>query len=89
MSPRAADPEKRQSILKAALELFVQRGFHGTAVPDIARGAGVGAGTIYRYFSNKEALVNELYRHWKTELSGRLLDNFPMAAPPREQFKTY
>ena len=56
-----AAKEKHQKILSAALELFANRGFHGTAVPDVAKLAGVGAGTIYRYFENKEALVNAVY----------------------------
>ena len=54
--------DKREAIMAAALELFVERGFYGTAVPEIAERAGVGAGTIYRYFESKEALVNALYR---------------------------
>ena len=54
--------DKREAIMTAALELFVERGFFGTAVPEIADRAGVGAGTIYRYFESKEALVNEIYR---------------------------
>src|SRR5689334_15289154 len=57
--------DKREAILAAALELFVERGFYGTAVPEIAERAGVGAGTIYRYFESKETLVNELYREQK------------------------
>ena len=51
-------PDKREAILAAALEAFVEKGFHGTAVPEIAARAGVGAGTIYRYFESKEAVVN-------------------------------
>src|SRR5438067_8425981 len=42
--------DKREAIMSAALELFVERGFYGTAVPEIAERAEVGAGTIYRYF---------------------------------------
>src|SRR5690606_27876447 len=60
-SQRAIVTDKREAILHAALELFVERGFWGTAVPEIAEKAGVGAGTIYRYFESKEALVNALY----------------------------
>jgi AcrR family transcriptional regulator len=80
------DPEKRTAILDAALELFVERGFHGTAVPLVAERAGVGAGTIYRYFENKEALVNELYRQWKNAISTHVLRDFPANAAPRDQF---
>lgn len=78
--------DKRRAILEAALELFVERGFHGTAVPEVAQKAGVGAGTIYRYFENKEALVNELYRHAKGRMVGGCLDGFPAGAAAREAF---
>ena len=47
--------------MTASLALFAERGFHGTRVPDIAERAGVAVGTIYRYFPNKEALVNAVY----------------------------
>ncbi|HEY0255434.1 MAG TPA: TetR/AcrR family transcriptional regulator, partial [Kofleriaceae bacterium] len=61
-----------------ALDLFVERGFYGTAVPEIADKAGVGAGTIYRYFPSKEALVNEIYREEKTRFGAHVMDNFPV-----------
>jgi len=73
-------------VLGAALHLFAERGFHGTTVPEIAELAGVGAGTIYRYFHGKEDLVNTLYQQWKHELMRVMLDDFPFAAPAREQF---
>lgn len=85
----AAPQGKRRDILEAALELFVERGFHGTAVPAVARLAGVGAGTIYRYFENKEALVNELYRHWKTQIVAAVATDLSMELPPRELFSRF
>ena len=72
--------------MAAALDLFVSRGFHGTTVPEVADRAGVGAGTIYRYFASKDVLVNELYRHWKSEMSKVVLDRFPVDQAAREQF---
>lgn len=80
--------DKREAIVDAALDLFVERGFFGTAVPEIADRAGVGAGTIYRYFESKEALVNALYRQTKTRFAHVALDEFPAQAPTREQFRT-
>lgn len=71
----------------AALDLFVDRGFYGTAVPDIAARAKVGAGTIYRYFASKEELVNALYRHGKTQFAHHVVAEFP-AGTTREQFRT-
>ncbi|HEY9101328.1 TetR/AcrR family transcriptional regulator [Chitinimonas sp.] len=49
-------------ILDAALDLFVARGFAATKVEDIARAAGVTAGTIYRYFGGKEDILKALIR---------------------------
>ena len=84
---KAADPDTTHAaILDAALELFVERGFHGTAVPLVAERAGIAAGTIYRHFESKEALVNALYRGWKERITGEVLRDFPMNASPREQF---
>lgn len=60
--------DKRRIILDAALRVFAAKGYHGTAVPEVAEAAGVGTGTLYRYFANKEALVNEVYRDAKTRL---------------------
>lgn len=85
---RAPGGDKREPIMAAALELFVERGFFGTAVPEIAERAGVGAGTIYRYFESKEALVNAVYRAHKLAFARLALDDFPATAPTREQFRT-
>ena len=85
---KAAGGDKREAILDAALELFVERGFYGTAVPEIADKAGVGAGTIYRYFDSKEALVNAIYRQQKMMFAQVVLGDFPATAPTREQFRT-
>jgi TetR/AcrR family transcriptional regulator, repressor of fatR-cypB operon len=82
------ESDKSEAILKAALDLFVERGFHGTSVPSVAHKAGVAAGTIYHYFASKEALVNALYKNLKREIISRVMDDFPFQAPTREQFRT-
>lgn len=80
-------PDRRESILDAALQCFVERGFHGTAIPQIAEKADIAAGTIYHYFDSKEALVNALYRTWKAAIAQRVFTAFPQAAPVRRQFQ--
>jgi AcrR family transcriptional regulator len=86
---RDAVSDKREAILGAALDLFVERGFYGTAVPDIAEKAGVGAGTIYRYFESKEALVNELYRQEKQRFGELTIREMPTGnLIARELFRT-
>ena len=47
----------RQKILDAAKELFQSAGFEATTTRDIARQAGIAAGTLFNYFSTKEAIV--------------------------------
>lgn len=81
--------EKRPRILEAALDLFEARGFDGVAVPEIALKAGVATGTIYRYFDDKEALVNALYRHWKRAYNEVVLAPVAEARTPRDLFFTY
>jgi AcrR family transcriptional regulator len=72
--------DKRAAIMRAALELFTERGFYGVAVPEIADRAGVGAGTIYRYFDSKDALVNVMYREEKQHFADLVLRAMPQKA---------
>src|SRR3954447_9838578 len=59
--PLRRDAERnRQRILTAAGELFAQRGLSVT-LDDIARHAGVGVGTVYRRFPDKEQLIDALF----------------------------
>jgi TetR/AcrR family transcriptional regulator, repressor of fatR-cypB operon len=81
--------DRRRAILDAALALFAERGFHGTTMPELATRAGVAAGTIYRYFASKEALVNSVFQREKGALGRALLDDFPTRAPAREQFHEF
>jgi AcrR family transcriptional regulator len=48
---------KREAILKAATELFAQKGYHGTAVSEIAERADVAQGTVFHHFKSKENLL--------------------------------
>jgi AcrR family transcriptional regulator len=59
--PLRRDAERnRQRILSAAGELFAERGL-GVTLDDIARHAGVGVGTVYRRFPDKEVLIDALF----------------------------
>lgn len=59
--PLRKDAERnRQKILEAAATVFTERGLQAT-LDDVARQAGVGVGTVYRRFPDKEALVEALF----------------------------
>ena len=75
----------RQRLVRAALELFTAQGYYPTTTPAIARKAGIAEGTIYRHFTGKQHLLNELYRgaaRWAAKLV-READG--ATAPPREK----
>lgn len=78
--------DKRQRLLRAALELFAERGFFGTAVPLVAESAGVAAGTVYRFFDSKETLVNEVFREAKGRLRAALAEGLDYGLAPKALF---
>ena len=53
---RFEDPVKRAQILEGARRVFLAEGYEGASMSLIARAAGVSKGTLYVYFTNKEAL---------------------------------
>jgi AcrR family transcriptional regulator len=60
-SPKRADARRNhERVLAAAREAFAEGG-ESTALEEIARRAGVGIGTVYRHFPNRQALLEALY----------------------------
>lgn len=65
-SSRRTRPEplpgpKRDAILRAAIDVFADRGFFNAQVADVARAAGVAAGTVYLYFRSKDDLLVSIF----------------------------
>src|SRR5664280_1018528 len=81
-----AKNDKRDEIVRSALELIAEHGFHGAPMALIAERAGVAAGTIYRYFENKDVLINELYRDLEERIFPSLLDGYSLKQSIRERF---
>jgi AcrR family transcriptional regulator len=88
--PVSASDSRREAligrILEAALELFAERGYHGTSVPSVMERAGVGGGSLYRLFESKEVLVNAVFREAKGRLERALRDGVDARLPPRVLF---
>lgn len=63
---RPRDPETDNAILKAATELFVERGIEGLSIEQVAKRAGVAKLTIYRRWTSKEKLVAQAIE-WMVE----------------------
>ena len=68
--------EKELQILNASLNLFVDRGFHGTSTAEIAKSAGVATGTLFHYFKTKEELINRLYLYSKECMISKISGNY-------------
>src|SRR5436190_3922575 len=58
---------KRDAILRAATELFAARGFFNAQVADVARAAGIAAGTVYLYFKSKDDLLVSIFERTMRE----------------------
>lgn len=78
---------RRTQILEAALRVWVRDGFHSAPVEAIAREAGLGKGTIYLYFPNKEAVLRAAIERFSLlpvigESVGKLAETPPEQAIP-------
>lgn len=78
--------EKREAIMQAALELVAEQGFHGTPIAMVAERAGVAAGTIYRYFENKDILIHETYLCLEGQILNAVTTDYPEGRAIRERF---
>lgn len=72
---------RKREIADTAARLFAEKGYHQTAIADIARALSIGHGTVYRYFENKRDILDDIL----DDLAGRLLsaatvENAPDAA---------
>src|SRR3982750_3212687 len=74
MSQLPVEPslDRRSQILEAAIVCFAKRGFHQTSMHDVSAEAGISVGLIYRYFANKEAVIDAMADRHKSEIQDLL-----------------
>ncbi|WP_299022529.1 TetR/AcrR family transcriptional regulator [uncultured Photobacterium sp.] len=80
--------DKKIRILKATEKLLAMYGFHGLSMQMVAKEAGVAAGTIYRYFEDKDDLLHQLYDHILTHVASQVTQNLSDDMPLKERFRT-
>ncbi|MCK8825385.1 TetR/AcrR family transcriptional regulator [Fuchsiella alkaliacetigena] len=66
---------KKKQIIEAAIDIFSKKGSAETTMQEVAEEAGVGKGTIYRHFDNKEGLVSALIKFGIDELTAEIIKN--------------
>jgi AcrR family transcriptional regulator len=85
--PRADAQRNRDRILKVAKDAFTRLGAEAS-LDDIATQAGVGAGTLYRHFPSREALIEAVYRT-EVEKLAAAERSFAEAMPPIEALRAW
>lgn len=85
--PRADAERNRDRILEVAKDAFTQFGADAS-LDDIAKQAGVGAGTLYRHFPSREALIEAVYRT-EVEKLAAAERNFAETMPPIEALRAW
>lgn len=81
---------RRAHILKTAIAVFADKGYHQTRISDIIQAAGIARGTFYLYFESKSAIFLELLDSLMRQLRATFVgvDTGPTAPPAEEQLLT-
>ena len=87
LAERADKADKRDAILRAAIETFAARGFFNAQVADVARGAGVAAGTVYLYFRGKDDLLISIFERTMKEAIAAGRESVAARTSPLEQLR--
>jgi AcrR family transcriptional regulator len=85
--PRSDAKRNRELILEAAKEAFTRAGANAS-LDDIARQAGVGAGTLYRHFATRDELLEAVYRT-EVERLAAAQRTFAEDLPPVEALRAW
>jgi AcrR family transcriptional regulator len=85
--PRTDAQRNRERILEVAKEAFTRFGAN-TSLDDVAKEAGVGAGTLYRHFPTRDALIEAVYRT-EVEKLAAAQQKFAEAMPPIEALRAW
>jgi TetR/AcrR family fatty acid metabolism transcriptional regulator len=80
---------KRDAILRAAIDVFADRGYFNAQVADVARAAGVAAGTVYLYFRSKDDLLISIFERGMRDALGEVRALAAEVRDPRERLRRF
>lgn len=66
--PLTASDQRSDEILASIRHIFVEKGFDGASMQDLARAAGMSVGNFYRYFASKSAIIEAMVRRDMVEM---------------------
>jgi TetR/AcrR family transcriptional regulator, transcriptional repressor for nem operon len=87
--PRPPNPEVRERLLAAGLDLIHARGFAASGVKDITEAAGVPKGSFYAYFPSKEAFAGAILEAYRADIETRLVPILQGEGPMRERITRF
>lgn len=79
--------EKRAAFVRAAADLFEEKGYASTSIEDITRSLGLSKGIFYYYWSNKRELISEIHARVMVLHNERLDHILATIAPPRRRLE--
>jgi TetR/AcrR family fatty acid metabolism transcriptional regulator len=80
---------KRDALLRAATDVFAERGYFNAQVADVARAAGVAAGTVYLYFRSKDDLLVSIFERTMKEALAEARTAAVRLSDPRERLRVF
>jgi len=86
-SMRPAVGDKREAILRAAIQVFAHNGYFNAKVADIASAAGVADGTVYLYFKSKEEILHSIFDRTVEEAITEGRKQLGQISDPREKLR--
>ncbi|WP_337042929.1 TetR/AcrR family transcriptional regulator [Emticicia sp. 17c] len=82
---RAKDENKEILILESALRMIARVGLAGLKMSELAKEAKLATGTVYIYFSDKEALIRKLYLYLLRKSSADVTKDIPASEPLKKR----
>jgi len=86
---KADPPPKRDAILRAAIDVFAERGYFNAQVADVARAAGVAAGTVYLYFKSKDDILISIFERGMRVALDEAREQVAPITDPRERLREF
>jgi TetR/AcrR family transcriptional regulator, fatty acid metabolism regulator protein len=80
---------KKDAILRAAIDVFAERGYFNAQVADVARAAGVAAGTVYLYFRSKDHLLASIFERTMRDCLARGRAAVPATTNAADQLRRF
>ncbi|OJF93644.1 TetR family transcriptional regulator [Pararhizobium antarcticum] len=82
--PREFDPDR---ALDAAIEIFSERGYHGTSITDLADATDLTTGSLYKAFTDKRGILLAAFDRYRSVRSAKLETALAQGANGREKIK--